>query len=36
MCDGSVRRLAYEIDPAVHRRLANGEDGEVVGATGLR
>ncbi len=36
MCDGSVRRLPYEIDPAVHRRLANVEDGEVVGETGLR
>lgn len=36
MCDGSVRRLPYEIDPAVHRRLANVEDGEVVGEAGPR
>ncbi len=36
MCDGSVRRLPYEIDPLVHRRFANVEDGEVVQEASLR
>lgn len=29
-CDGSVRAVAYEIDPEVHRRMANRKDGLVV------
>jgi len=32
-CDGSVRGIAYEIDPATHRALANRLEGET--ATGL-
>jgi hypothetical protein len=34
-CDGSVHSIAYDIDPATHRALANRFDGEVVNATGL-
>ena len=30
MCDGSVQNVAYEIDPLVHRFLANRLDGEAV------
>ncbi len=36
MCDGSVRRLPYELAPEVHRRLSNVEDGEVVDESSLR
>lgn len=30
MCDGSVHSYNYDIDPEVHRRMGNREDGEVV------
>ena len=31
MCDGSVRRLGFELDEEVHRRLASRNDGLVTG-----
>ena len=34
-CDGSVRAVKYEIDPEVHRRMANRKDGLVVEVDGL-
>jgi prepilin-type N-terminal cleavage/methylation domain-containing protein/prepilin-type processing-associated H-X9-DG protein len=30
MCDGSVRTIGYEIDPAIHACLSNREDGKIV------
>jgi prepilin-type N-terminal cleavage/methylation domain-containing protein len=30
LCDGSVHALSYDIDPDVHKRLANRRDGSVV------
>jgi prepilin-type N-terminal cleavage/methylation domain-containing protein/prepilin-type processing-associated H-X9-DG protein len=32
LADGSVRSIAYSIDPAVFRRLGDKADGEVIGA----
>lgn len=29
-CDGSVRRVSYDIDPEIHRRQANRQDGLAV------
>ncbi|HBO44436.1 MAG TPA: hypothetical protein DD670_10985 [Planctomycetaceae bacterium] len=29
-CDGSVHRIGYEINPVIHARLANRQDGMVV------
>ena len=30
-CDGSVRMVSYTIDPEVHRRLGNRQDGLLIG-----
>ena len=32
-CDGSVRNISYGIDPIVHTRLADRNDGQAVDAT---
>jgi hypothetical protein len=30
LCDGSIRRIAYTIDPVTHARLSNRRDGQPV------
>ena len=35
MCDGSVRKMRYDIDPDVHRHLANRQDGQIVRSASL-
>ena len=35
-CDGSLRTMSFAIDPAVHRRLADRRDGEVINDAQLR
>jgi type II secretory pathway pseudopilin PulG len=35
-CDASVRGLAYDIDPVVHRNLGNRADGQGLGDDGIR
>jgi hypothetical protein len=34
-CDGSVRAMSFDVNPAVHRRLGNRQDGKAVTATDL-
>ncbi len=33
-CDGSVHTLSYDMDPFIHKRLGNRQDGEVTNAGG--
>jgi len=35
LCDGSVHTVGYGIDPEIHRRLGNREDGEVIDSSAL-
>lgn len=35
MCDGSLREIAYAIDPEIHRRLGNRLDGRVIEDTAI-
>jgi prepilin-type N-terminal cleavage/methylation domain-containing protein/prepilin-type processing-associated H-X9-DG protein len=34
-CDGSVRRIGYDIDREIHRRLGNRKDGQVIDGGGF-
>lgn len=29
-CDGSVREISYDIEPAIHRMLGNRSDGKAL------
>ncbi len=35
MCDGSVRSVEYDVDPAVHRSMGHRNDGKPVSGAGL-
>ncbi len=32
-CDGSVRNISYSVDPVIHERLANRQDGQPIDAS---